>query len=74
MTYKETVYLYVQWQVFSALVGVVKIHRRMVERRKIEPSQVHIPIGPLIDLLHAFVQDSRADSWCHQNNRHRSQQ
>ena len=74
MTDIETVYFYVQRKVFFALVGAIEHHRRMMERRKIEPSQIHIQVGPLVDFCHAFLQDSRAGFGCHQNDRYGNQQ
>ena len=73
MTHIETVYFYVHRQVFFALVGAVENLRRMVERREIEPSQVHVPVGPLVDLLHGSAQDGRAGSGRHQDHRCRNQ-
>ena len=74
MTYKETVDFDVQRQVLFALVGAIENHRRMMERGKIEPSQIHIEVGPLIGYLHTFLQDSRASTGCHQDDRYGNQQ
>ena len=74
VTDKKTVNFYVQWQVFLAFVSAIKNHRRMMERRKVEPSQIYIQIGSLVDFCYASLQDSRACSGCHQNYRNRNQQ
>ena len=60
MTDIKAVYFDVQRQIFFAFVGAVENHRGMMERRQIESSQIHIPVGPIIDDLHAFLQESRA--------------
>ena len=74
MTDIKTVYFYVYWQIFLAFVGAIENHRRMVERRKIQPSQIHIEVGSLVDFRNAFLQNSRACSGSHQNDRHCNQQ
>ena len=72
VTDKETVDFDTQRQVFFALVSVIENHRRMIERGEVEPSQIHIQVGPLIDFLHASLQDSRTGPGRHQNNRYSS--
>ena len=71
---EEAVYFDVQRQVSSAFVGAIENHRGMVEGGEIEPSQIHVQVGPLIDLRHASVQNRRSGAGRHQNDRHGYQQ
>ena len=56
MTDEEAIYLYLDGQVCFAFVRTVEYHRRMMEGREIETSEVNVEIGLFVCDREAFVE------------------
>ena len=73
MTDEEAVNLYADGQICFAFIRAVKNHRRMMERREIEVSEVDVEIGLFVRCGEPFVKHFlphgrfiKDDSYCNQ--------
>ena len=72
MADEESVYLHFERQIGFALVGAVEHHRRVMERREVDPAEVDVIVGLLIGDGKRFVKDRLPcrrrddnDAYCH---------
>ena len=61
MADEEAVYLHRYRQIRLPFVRTIEHHRRMMERREIEPTEVDIPIGLLVGNSDTFTERRRTE-------------